>query len=429
MGTNFYPPFGVASAIHPVTGMTLALLGEGSGPNMVPPVVRVPAMALAASQPWPATSDALILATDDADTALLPPDITRSIVTSRIIPLPPCLIQFFTDRAQIPLLPLTKMFLRVVMAPDADPGLQLLCHATAQFLRAAVTMTTAHAHAINHSQLAIDFEQVPWDEVITHWASTRYTVYNLLHPPTVAANAAQQAPGGPNPAATRATQCPQASQNVINQQQQQHPAPPAPQIQPNQPPPPLPPAPQDVHQAPNMPIHGAPAPVAPYVPQPLDEDRLMQIVAATVASTMHRAGQHTAPLPDLDQNIPVRHARIMGIDLTNLITWCGLQHGNPLPPFWDPFINAPSDTTRTYILQSLLTDAQNSNVHVQFSLRPDTIRDLKGLKYHLYDDTECPTRGVTPFSLFKIASTTLRELYRDEEAADQASHLTIQDIM
>ncbi len=68
-------------------------------------------------------------------------------------------------------------------------------------------------------------------------------------------------------------------------------------------------------------------------------------------------------------------------------------------------------------------------MHVQFSLRPDTIRDLKGLKYHLYEDTKCPTHGVTPFSLIKIATSTLREISHEEEAADQASHLTVQDIM
>jgi len=122
---------------------------------------------------------------------------------------------------------------------------------------------------------------------------------------------------------------------------------------------------------------------------------------------MHHTGQHAAPPPDLDQQIPVHHAHIMGINLTNLITKCGLQEADPLLPFWEPFLNTPSDTTCTFILQSLLLDAQHSNVHMQFSLGPDAICSIKGLKYHLYEDTKCPTHGVTPFSLIKLATTTL----------------------
>jgi len=59
---------------------------------------------------------------------------------------------------------------------------------------------------------------------------------------------------------------------------------------------------------------------------------------------------------------------------------------------------------------SLLLDAQHHNAHVQFTIRPDLIKDLKGLKYHQLEDTDCPTRSVTPFALLKLTDLELWEL-------------------
>jgi len=91
--------------------------------------------------------------------------------------------------------------------------------------------------------------------------------------------------------------------------------------------------------------------------------------------------------------------------------------------------HAPTDTNCTDILRSLLLDAQQHNAHVQFSIHPDLIRDLKGMKYHQLDDTDCPTRGVTPLALFKLSDTELRELKQEEEAKAQATNKTMQDIL
>ncbi len=51
------------------------------------------------------------------------------------------------------------------------------------------------------------------------------------------------------------------------------------------------------------------------------------------------------------------------------------------------------------------------------------------MKYHQLDDTDCPTRGVTPLALFKLSDTELRELKQEEEAKAQATNKTMQDIL
>jgi len=102
--------------------------------------------------------------------------------------------------------------------------------------------------------------------------------------------------------------------------------------------------------------------------------------------------------------------KLARIDLTNLYSWTGLRDGNAVPPFWELFLNAPNDSNRTDILGSLLLDAQHHNAHVQFTICPDLIKDLKGLKYHQLEDTDCPTRSVTPFALLKLTDLELWEL-------------------
>jgi len=109
-----------------------------------------------------------------------------------------------------------------------------------------------------------------------------------------------------------------------------------------------------------------------------------------------QGAQNYLPPANLEQHIPNRQPKIAGTDLTNLLSWMGLREGDQLPPFWELFLNAPSDTNHTDILCSLLLEAQQHNVRMQFSIRPDLICDLKGLKYHQLNDTKCPMWGITP---------------------------------
>jgi len=142
---------------------------------------------------------------------------------------------------------------------------------------------------------------------------------------------------------------------------------------------------------------------------------LAEIVSHALACTVQGAQAYLQPA-NLDNHIPNCMPKLAGTDLTNLYSWTGLCDGNAVPPFWEPFLNAPNDTNWTDILGSLLSDAQHHNAHVQFTIRPDLIKDLKGLKYHQLADTDCPICGVTPFALLKLTDLKLRELKREEEA-------------
>ncbi len=363
---SFFPPFGFANADHPDNGSTVALLGEGSGPNMVPPVVRIPALALTEVRLWTAATDTQIFATAEQETALLTPDTNNLITTSRIIPLPPCLVPYFAERALVPLLPLCKMFLTIVTDPQIEPELRILCLPTAHFLCAAVTTTTTYTHNVNKSQLALEFEQIPWDDIVTHWASSRYTVYHFLLPQNN-----NNSPPSPQVPALPPPPNPPHAPGTNN-----HPAPPNPPA--NVAPPPLPanppsPPPQQPpaqhlqgaqhppnanlplrpaqHQA--MPALGTPM-VGQHIPPyahlahnynaPLTEARLAEIVSLALARTMQGAQAYLPPA-NLDQHIPNCQPKIAGTDLTNILSWTGLREGDPIPPFWEPFLMPPPTPT------------------------------------------------------------------------------------
>jgi len=75
----------------------------------------------------------------------------------------------------------------------------------------------------------------------------------------------------------------------------------------------------------------------------------------------------------LDSTIPDKAPAITGIDLTNMYSWCGLTDGEPLPPFWKAFNNTHMDSGQMYVLDAFLKDAQRSNLHMQYTIRPDFI--------------------------------------------------------
>jgi len=275
--TNFYPPFSFNSATHPDNGTPVALLGEGSGPNMVPPVVCIPALALMEARSWPAATDTRIFATKPHDTSLLPPNTTHTITTSRIIPLPPFLVSYFAKRAQVPLLPLCKMFLTIVTDPQIEPELRLLCLPTAQFLRTAVTMVTAHTTSTNRSQLALRFKQIPWDDLLTHWASSQYTVYHFLLPAASNGPPSPQVPAVPPPNNLPTNQ---AQNNDPNPATNNNPAP----------------------QAPQAAVAPAPLPANPPAPQQQELAPLHQPLQAQQQPGALHPGSHPALFP-----LPVQH--------------------------------------------------------------------------------------------------------------------------
>jgi len=127
--------------------------------------------------------------------------------------------------------------------------------------------------------------------------------------------------------------------------------------------------------------------------------------------------------------IPDRVPAITGIKWTNLYSWCGLTKGEPLPPFWKVFGEATTESGRTYILDAYFKDAQQNNTHVQYTIRPDFIRDLKIRKFHYTPTVENIHHGITPLALQKLTATQTSALINIEEVTNQASNIGVQDIL
>jgi len=72
----------------------------------------------------------------------------------------------------------------------------------------------------------------------------------------------------------------------------------------------------------------------------------------------------------------------MGINLTNLLSWCRLTNGKPLPPFWQAFGETHTDSSHFYVLDYFLKEAQCTNLHIQYTIWPDFVHDLKTHKFH-----------------------------------------------
>jgi len=105
-------------------------------------------------------------------------------------------------------------------------------------------------------------------------------------------------------------------------------------------------------------------------------DVIAESVAAAFREQHQRDGQQT-PRHALERALPDRAPAITGIDHSNLISWSGLMPGENFTPFWKVFGKATTESGCTYVLDSFLKDAQRNNNHVQYTIRPDFIRDLK----------------------------------------------------
>jgi len=89
----------------------------------------------------------------------------HNLTTSRLLPITPLLVQFFTTRTTLPLLQLCKHFLHAYQAAEAMT--QPLLALTADFLCAAITMDEAEG-TINESQLAVQLEHIPFNQILTN---------------------------------------------------------------------------------------------------------------------------------------------------------------------------------------------------------------------------------------------------------------------
>jgi len=339
---------------------------------------------------WPTASDTMLTAANPNDITLQSDGI-HTTLTTRIIPLPPRLAPIFLEHAHDNLPTVTQVL--KTMHDTASPPTQQMCALPVQFLRTACIAAANPTATTTTSQLSITLTPVQMDHTITQWASARYSYYRLATQPTNP----QQPP--PNLQPPQITATPQATQA-------------APQGQPAGTPLQQVPPPTQIngtgataHQVIDIQDDDANPTNTTPARTPVDP-QLAIVVAESVAAAFReqhqRDGQQT-PRHALEQALPDRAPAITGIDHSNLISWSGLMPGENFTPFWKVFGEATTESGRTYVLDSFLKDAQRNNNHVQYTIRPDFIRDLKMRKFHYTPTLENIHQGITPFALQKLS--------------------------
>jgi len=81
------------------------------------------------------------------------------------------------------------------------------------------------------------------------------------------------------------------------------------------------------------------------------------------------------------------------------------------------------------MLDAFLKEAQQTNLHIQYTIWPNFICNLKVHKFyynHTLDNIHC---GITPFALQCLTETQTAALIDLKEATAQASNIGIQDIL
>ncbi len=432
--TIFYPPLGGYQGRHPATGLTLALVGEAMYPGGTPDIVSIPDNAFADAQAWHAATVDELAVVDPLQSDLLPPSGQNAVTVSRIIPLPPFLVPFFIDNTNLALIQLCKKFC-TTFSPN-DPQTFQASTLTRQFLLAAAT-TDPTLPATTDSQLAINLPTPTRDNILAQWAMGRYSGYHFLttraiqHPPPTLAGttantqtAGQNQPTAPGTAAT--TQANGTSQqNTQNAAQLGN-------VQLAQAQQPLP------TQATLVDITDDDSNAPPAQPQPIPLDpvtnRMVQVVAASVSDAVRTSlatqRQNTAPTQNqLEAALTQQTSCISGVELSSLISWSGVTDVDQLSPFWPVFDHAKTTGTRQQVLTSFLKEEFRHNPFVRYTVRLATVRDIKALAFkvpHAYDTL---TQGISPFALHRLSTAHQTSLYRQEQAAEQASHTTVQDVL
>ncbi len=389
----FHPPLGTS---HPLAGATLALAGEIHCVGATPCVVILPPETFDDPVSWPASSLISISEADPTVSQLLPPDKDSFVAISWIIPLPPTLVPFFINNANLPLLTVYNLAMQAHDTSDEDT--QRMCFHTLQFLQTALTFDPSANTSAPTSQLGLHLDNATMDPVILRWACGQYHIYNMLiGSPTVPIHEkpvpdsqhplpfpAQHTPGHPAPVSVTNTQ--QLPNQVIDLTHSEGNKRAPPKI-PTQ------------HSVPDISI------AAPQAnTQHMDMPTLLQAFTNTIATTLHEtlAIQHHPPPPDstlLENSIHDRSSELTGILNSNMRSWSGLTDEEPLPPFWHAFQTADNDGTRTQILDSFLEDAHRTNFHVQYTIRQEFIRDLKNFRFHFPAHIEFLHQGISPFAL------------------------------
>jgi len=92
-------------------------------------------------------------------------------------------------------------------------------------------------------------------------------------------------------------------------------------------------------------------------------------------------------------------------------------------------VETKCNNSRTFILQSYLTQAQCHNPHIQFTIHPETIRDLKALQFDFPPTVKYLTKGINIFMAQQEDEEHVNEMVAQEEARERATHVGVEDIL
>jgi len=180
----------------------------------------------------------------------------------------------------------------------------------------------------------------------------------------------------------------------------------------------LPPPPQNLNQ--------------PPLQQPayqLNEERLANLFAAAVNAGFAAQQQR---LNNQAQNPPPTTAptqkRITGMTLTNLCSWCGLDHLSPLPPIWYILPTVDTNGARREIINRFLLAEQETNHHITYTLRAEAVRDIAKVDFYYEPFPEFLARGITPFTIQKLDNAQISSIRDNEEALERATYVKVEDI-
>ena len=161
---------------------------------------------------------------------------------------------------------------------------------------------------------------------------------------------------------------------------------------------------------------------------------MAELMAQAVAQAMRTVPNRNGPIeavadPDLDAIAAnSRLPAMSSIAQANMLSWCGVMTIGALPQIWTLFRQAESDATRLTILDRFLQAEQEINFHINYTLRPEVIRDISKMKFWYPPHIELINRGITPFTIQKLTVQQESELQIFEDTARRATHVGMNDI-
>jgi len=159
------------------------------------------------------------------------------------------------------------------------------------------------------------------------------------------------------------------------------------------------------------------------------EDCMVTLFTESISRLMDRAPPVQPRHHNLDDAFPDQAVPFSGLEKTNMYSWCGLMPDEHLPPFWAAFNDTKSNGARHFVLNSFLACEQRINVHVQYTMRAEFLRDLKTRDFFHPHQVTFLNRGISPFSIQQLTEETAGEIHNEADAAEIATYVGVEDVL